>query len=121
MSEAAELVSLRQHIEALLQAEREMATQRWNAHRETHEQLQQALALAREQVQAKLAEMNEVRRQINEERGVYATRAAVEGAVERLQLQVNATTRAADSIRTQLSLLAALIVVGLPILMYFWR
>ena len=112
------LVWLEKYINTQLDAIREGSEQRWAAHKDAHTLLDNALNLAREEVQKKLIEMNEVRRQINDERGVYLTRAEFIAVTERLEGMVLSVTKSADTTRTQLALLAALFIAAIPLIIY---
>ena len=113
-----DLVWLEKHINVQLDAVRDAIDHRWAAHTDVHKQLENALTLAREEVQKKLTEMNEVRRQINEERGIYLTRAEFIAVTERLEGMVLSVTKSADTTRTQLALLAALFIAAVPLIIY---
>lgn len=60
-------IALKEHLEKIIEMERLVQAQKWN-------QAQESLKLAREAIDFRLEGMNELRSQINNERGAYVPR-----------------------------------------------
>lgn len=68
--------------------------ERWEGHRREHLAEFRALTEARSVIDARLADMNELRRQIDRERGGYATREMVETLLSSLEREVTVGMKA---------------------------
>jgi chromosome segregation ATPase len=69
-------------------------TDRWANHAREHQMIQEAVAKAEAAVDKRLEAMNELRTQINAERGAYITRAVYETGHEELRARVTLSTEA---------------------------
>jgi len=101
-------VPLREHLEG-----------RWAAHMREHEQMLLALGTARDEVNRRLEEMNELRAQITTERGEFLLRKEYEGKHEALLERIGAQERARANLEGRMWAIGAVVVViqlGLAIL-----
>jgi len=81
------------------QWQREMEV-RWDAHKREHALEMQAILVARESIDRRLTEMNELRSQINSERGEFMTRAMFDAKFEALAAKIEV---AADTLDARLN------------------
>ena len=94
-------------------------SERWNAHRREHaleekslqesrEAMASALQVASDNIDRRLDEMNELRAQINTERGAYLTRLEYDAKHEQLVTRVQAMETTLAGLTGRITILAAL-------------
>ncbi len=90
---------------------REYMDQRWKAHRVEHDQQQVALDRARDEVNRRLAEMNDLRRQITDERADFLTRAEYEAKHEALIERIGSMERSRANLEGRMWAIGAVFVM----------
>lgn len=99
-----------------IQQERELRELWERLHMEFHAQLRQELDKAAIFIAAKLAEMNEVRNQINTERAIYPTREYVDAVFSSIDTRL----KALEQSKSYLIGWAAAAMLGIMLLVKFW-
>lgn len=84
---------------------------RWEAHMREHEQSNVAIDTARNEVNRRLAEMNELRAQINVERGEYLSRHEYEAKHDALIERINSMERSRANLEGRFWAIGAAVVV----------
>jgi hypothetical protein len=90
--------------------------ERWAGHRIVHEMEQQALKLAREDVNRRLGEMNQLREQITTERGAYPTRVEYDAKHDQLVQRVQTIETQFAALTGRLTVMAALAGVAVSVI-----
>jgi hypothetical protein len=70
-------VELHKHIDALLKAERDLDSTRWEFHRHEHELSHVAVGKAEDAMKIRLEGMNEIRKQLEDQAATFATRESI--------------------------------------------
>ena len=86
------------YLRAKIRAHERVANERWRAHLREHDRERQLLDAARDEINLRLREMNEVRAQIGQERGLYATKDALVALEHAMGAQMGARDDAVTAV-----------------------
>jgi DNA transposition AAA+ family ATPase len=114
------------HDELPILLSRVAVTEEWQrAHPETHRLEAAALALANAAIAAKLHDMNELRKQIDTERGTFITREFYDREHQRIREEISDLRSSRDQGAGEQSFLERFwplfVAVGIVILQHFWK